>query len=299
MKIGRRADILNVLEKLNKSSIRVSDIAAQYWCERQMELNYIHGAKITEEIRKGKQIHGELESETNVPIVLMPRSYADFLYKGLYTSYIALKALQQNKKTREVQIYGSINGFRLTGKIDQLDIKDNEVVVTEDKTKGSDKLPSEAQMLTHRVQVMVYKKVLDDIHAKKYTSDNFKKAYRTYNLRITDEFARQLNALEVQKEMQGIDSISDMFFASLEKLDKISDTLCIRYINQSTGKLIDTHKFKYTDNEMSSVLDFVLKYWKGERESLAVPQNEKWKCNFCAFFGKECKVWWPQKGLGI
>ena len=45
---------MSVLSELHKSSIRVSDITAQYWCERQMEYNYKYGQKITKEIKKGK-----------------------------------------------------------------------------------------------------------------------------------------------------------------------------------------------------------------------------------------------------
>ena len=294
---GRRADPLNVLEKLNKGSIRASDIAAQYWCERQMEYNYVYGAKITKEIKKGREIHGELESETNVPIVLMPRSYSDVLYKGLYTSYSALQALAKNGKTREVQVYGSINGFKLTGKIDQLDLKDSEVVVMEDKTRNSDRVPSGPQLITHTVQIMLYKKALDDIAEGRYTSENFKRSYRIQSLKISQEFERQLDALGVDRRLRGIDAISDSFFGSLQKAGRISDTLWIRYINQATGNVIKVHKFKYDEKEMSGILDFVLKYWRGERESLPVPEEEKWKCNFCAFFGKECKVWWPQQKL--
>ncbi len=107
-----------------------------------MELNYIHGAKITAEIKKGRALHEELESETNVPIVLMPKSYADVMYKILYTSVSALDALVKNKISREIQVYGAINGFTVVGKIDQLEIKDNEVFVWEDKTKSNDNLPT-------------------------------------------------------------------------------------------------------------------------------------------------------------
>ena len=288
---------MNNLERLNKASIRASDIASQYWCERQMEYNYIHGSRITDEIRKGRQMHGALEEETNVPIVLMPRNYSDFLYKGLYTSYSAVKALRTNRKTREVQAYGSINGFKLVGKIDQLEMKDDEVVIVEDKTRGSDRLPSEAQMTTHKVQVLLYRKMLADIQDKRYTSGNFKNSYRTSSMRITSEFARQLDALQVDKAIQSIDAVSERFFSSIEGMGRVSDTLHIRYINQMTGKVIQTHRFQYSEGEMSGILDFVLKYWRGERESLPVPRDESWKCNFCAFFGKECKVWWAQKKL--
>jgi exonuclease V len=152
-------------------------------------------------------------------------------------------------------------------------------------------------MITHKAQIMLYKRLLDDIQTKKYTIESFKKAYRPSTLRITPEFERQLSALQVSRELQSVDAIADKFFSNLAMMGKISNTLSIRYINQATGKVIKVHKIEYDDKEMSSMLDFILKFWKGERESLPVPEEEKWKCNYCAFFGKECKVWWPQKTL--
>lgn len=262
-----------------------------------MELNYIHGARITAEIKKGKAVHEQMEQETNVPIVLMPKSYPDFLYKDLYIGNAALDNLFTNKKTREIKLYGSLNGFRFSGKIDQLDIKGDEVVITEDKTKASDNLPSEPQLLTHKVQVMLYRKMLDDLSKSLYTSTNFKRAYRTTLMKLTPEFIRQLDALNVEKDLQSIDIIADKFFGAFTKINKISNNLHIRYTNQYTGKEIKLYKFDYNEKEMQDIITFVLKYWNGERESLPVPEDEKWKCNYCVFFGKECRVWWPQKGL--
>lgn len=288
---------MGVLNELHKSSIRVSDIAAQYWCERQMELNYIHGPKITKEIKKGKTIHEELENETNVPVILMPKSYPDFLYKSLYTSYMALTALQANKKTREVQIYGSLGGYKVVGKIDQIDIKNNATILTEDKTRSKDDMPSEAQALTHKVQLMVYRKLFEDIKLGNYTADNFIRAYRTADMKLTDEFLRQLDALKVEKKLQSVDAIARRFFGIIPLLSRISDTLHIRYINQFTGNEIKLYKFQYDKLEMQEIITYVLKYWNGERKSMPVPEEEQWKCKWCAFFGNECKVWWPQTVL--
>ncbi len=262
-----------------------------------MELNYIHGSKITEEIKKGRELHEELESEVNVPIILMPKSYADFMYKVLYTSVRALEALQKNKISREIQVYGAINGFTTVGKIDQLQIKDEELQVWEDKTRSNDNVPSEPQMLSHKVQVMLYKKMVEDLRAKIYTLEMFRKKYGITSLRITEEFARQLDALRVEKPMQTVEAVAQLYFDLFARLPRLSATLHIRYMNQFTGKEIKLYRFDYDENEMQKELDYVLKYWKGERESMPVPKGESWKCNYCAFFGKECKVWWPQKGL--
>lgn len=263
-----------------------------------MELNYIHGAKITKEIKTGKAIHEELEDQVNVPIILMPKSYGDFMYKVLYTSTMALEALVKNKIAREIQVYGQVNRFKFVGKMDQLEInKNNEVVVWEDKTKASDNLPSDPQFLTHKAQVMLYRKMMEEIRKKIYTIETFKKGYGISTLKITAEFARQLEAMSVEQSMHSLDSIAARYFECMQNLPAISDTLHIRYINQFTGKEIKVYKVTYDEKEMEGMLEFVLKYWNGERESLPVPEEEKWKCNWCAFFGKECKVWWPQKKL--
>jgi exonuclease V len=288
---------LDALNRLGKSSIRATDIAAQYWCERQMELNYIHGPKITNEIKKGRAMHEGMENEVNVPIVLMPKSYPDFMYKSLYTSAMALDSLFKNGKAREIQVYGSINGFKLAGKIDLLELHDDEVTIVEDKTKANDNMPSEPQLLTHKVQVMLYKRVMENLRQKKYSLEDFRKAYKPTFMRITPEFTRQLEALSISKDMQSVDAVAVNLFEEFAKVKRISDNLRIRYINQYTGKEIGVHRFVYKDEELSNMMEFALKYWKGERESLPVPEQEKWKCNYCAFFGKECKVWWPQQNL--
>lgn len=288
---------MNALERLHKTSIRATDVAAQYWCERQMELNYTKGPKITAEIRKGRMMHEAMEQEVNVPILLQPKSYSDSVYKSLYTSYMALKQLPSNGRAREIQVYGSVNGYRIVGKIDELSAKDGMVTIYEDKTKANDNLPSEPQMLSHKVQVLLYRKLVGDIKDKLYTYQNFSRIYGINRLAMTDEFKRQLDALGIEPELQSIDTVAKEFFNEFSGIKELSNTLCIRYINQFTGKEIKLYKFEYSQDEADQILTFSMKYWNGQRDALPVPFEEKWKCNYCVFFGKECKKWWPQKNL--
>lgn len=259
-----------------------------------MEYNYRYGQKITKEIKSGKVMHDELESEVNVPIILQPKSYSDALYKSIYTSFMALKSFEENKKTREVQLYGSIGGYNVVGKMDQLEHKDGTVVISEDKTRSSDKVPTEAQQLTQRIQVMMYKKLMDDLKEGQYGFDNFKVGYHTQELKITEEFKRQLTAMAVDASLQDVTSISKKYFDSIKKVARTSDTLHIRYINQFTGKEIKLYKFQYKKEEMDEIIKYVLKYWNGTRKAMPVPEEEKWKCNWCVFYGKECKEWWTE-----
>lgn len=288
---------MSILSELHKSSIRVSDIAAQYWCERQMEYNYKYGQKITKEIKKGKVIHEELENDVNVPIILQPKNYADALYKTIYTSTEALRALKTNKKTREVQLYGSIGGYSVVGKIDQLEMRDGKVVISEDKTRANGNIPSDSQQLVHKIQVLVYKKLLDDLKEGLYGYNNFEMAFHIRSLTLTEEFKRQLDALKIDGPSQDVQSVAKTFFGTMNSMGSIDNTLYIRYINQFTGEEIKQHRLEYKKEEMDGIIRYVLKYWNGERASAPVPEQEQWKCNYCVFFGKECKAWWGQKGL--
>lgn len=288
--------LLSVLSDLHKSGIKVSDIAAQYWCERQMELRARHGAKITNEIRKGAQIHGELEDQVNVPMFLQPKSYPDYMYKQLYTSHAALVSLRENGKGREIQMYGSIGGYRLVGRIDMLQMSGGKVVIWEDKTKANGKPPSEAQLHTNRIQLLVYRRMLDDLVSGDYTERNFTRAYSTEKMVLTAEFVRQLKALGVPDPEMDIGRIAGRLFTEFRGLGSVSDSMRLRYLQQSTGNEIQIYSFDYNKEETQGIVKYVLGYWNGERESNPVPESEKWKCEWCEFFGDKCKVWWGQRG---
>jgi exonuclease V len=264
-----------------------------------MELRHIYVEKVkrTKEMQEGEMLHQELEEEANIQIELEPKNYADYIYKSLYMGYLGMKNLPTSKHTREVQIYGSLGAFRLSGKIDEIRLKDDELYIYEDKTRQKDELPDGSQKRTHMVQLLVYRKMIDDIRSGAYGPEQFKRDYSTRSLRMTPEFTRQFDAVGIERELQSIDSMSESFFGTISDAKSVSDTLQVRYINQFTKKEIGTYRFSYDDKETKGVIDFVLKYWNGARESLPVPAEEAWKCRYCSFFGKECKVWWPQKGI--
>ncbi len=116
----------SVLSRLHKTSILVTDIANQFWCERQMELNYVHGKKFTKEMAKGKKIHEALQDEVYVPLTIEPVTYKDYMYKTAYENVMSLGSLKANGVCREVRVYGSTNGYRLSGQIDEMKVKGRE-----------------------------------------------------------------------------------------------------------------------------------------------------------------------------
>ncbi len=292
----------NVLRRLNKSSISVTDISGQFWCEKQVELNYIYGKEYTQAMAIGKELHSELEEEVHVSLEAEPITYADSLYKTGYEDYISLQTLKSKKVCRELHIYGSINAYKLSGKIDELRIKDGKVVIVEDKTVSlntrlsgkstTEKLFNEVSTRPNKVQIMLYRKMLEDIKAGKYTFENFARAYSLDKLSISDRFKKELSNLGIPAELQSLEAVYKKVFDEIYGMPELSNELEVHYIDRYSGQEIGVLNVKYVNEEMDKIIKHSLGFWNGDREAEPVPKEESWKCKRCKFFGKECKVWY-------
>jgi exonuclease V len=282
----------SILDRLGKCSILATDIASQFWCEKQMELNYLYGKKYTKAMAKGTKIHEELQAQTYVPLAIEPVNYTDYLYKEGYENYLSLKSLKSKGIGREIKIYGSINGYKLVGKIDELRQVRSKVIVVENKTREMKYQISESIMRPHKVQVMLYKKIIDDIMSKNYTIDNFMNTYGKGLKPLSERFSQQLDAFGIEKELKSIEGIYKKMFEEIYTMPAVSENLEIHYIDRYTGENTTTITFKYEKEKFNELLIDAMKYWNGEVEARPVIEDEKWKCRFCKFFGNECKVWY-------
>ncbi len=281
-----------VLEKLRKSSILVTDIANQFWCERQMEYNYLYGKQYTKYMQRGRQLHEMLQDEVYVPLTIEPVSYADLMYKISYENYGSLLSLIKKGVCRELSVYGSVNGYKISGRIDEMRIEEGKSVVVERKTTDARRELSEAYTRPHRVQVMLYRKLLEDIKSGAYGHSNFVKAYGISHDGISDTFKRELRAMGVKDELLDAYSISALVFETFRKIPELSGRLEIIYMDRFSGGELSSIKIDYDASMMQDELMHVMSFWRGERNAEPVPEAEKWKCNFCKFFGNQCKAWW-------
>lgn len=281
-----------VLQRLRKSSISVTDIANQFWCERQMEYNYLYGKKYTKYMERGKQLHEMLQNEVYVPLTIEPVTYADLMYKISYENYGSLLSLMKKGVCRELSVYGSVNGYRISGKIDEVRIESGKSVVVERKTTDASRKLSEAYTRPHRVQVMLYRKLLEDIKSGAYRHSNYVKIYGISHNGISDTFKRELKAMGVKDELLDAYAMSALVFEMFGKMPELSDRLEVLYMDRFSGKEISSIKIDYDANTMQGMLMQVMGFWRGERKAEPVQEQEKWKCNFCKFFGNECKAWW-------
>ncbi|MEM0094455.1 MAG: hypothetical protein QXF41_01650 [Candidatus Micrarchaeaceae archaeon] len=282
----------SVMHKLGKNTISVSDIASQFWCERQMELNYMYGKRYTEAMATGSKIHAELEEVAHERLDAKPKSFLDSLYKSAYEDYFVIKKLREIGIGRELKIFGSVNGFALVGQIDELLLRNGKVTVVENKTVVAQSPPGEAFVKPHRVQVLVYIKMLDDIRNGRYTYNNFSASYELDKMNLSKEFSSRLRDLGLSEEIINIKNVFRRMFDSISQIPEVDESAEIHYIDKETHAQAYSVSVNYNKDEIRNILIYAMRYWNGEREAKPVDEKEKWKCNSCRFFGKECKVWW-------
>lgn len=300
MTIGRRSDFVAVvlmairqsaLQRLKKNSISAKDIAKQSWCEKQMEL-YILSPMQTYAMEKGAAFHETKKEEVFVPLSVEPVTYADRFYKTAYENYTSLSSLRENGVCREVKLYGSINGYKLVGQLDELRMQDGKVMVVEDKTVSASANFPTAMLGSDTIQVSLYKRMLEEIRSKNYTFDNFANSYSLEKMVMSPQFLDGLSNIGVKKELQEIRNIYRLVFEEIVKLPEVSELLEIRYFNRANKEKISEVKINYDKQAIDNWVQYAMKYWAGERDAAPVPESEKWKCKMCRFFGKECTVWW-------
>ncbi len=284
-------EVSGVLEKLNMKKISATDIASQFWCEKKMELGHLYGAKRTVFMERGSQLHEKWQSEVYVPLTVETRSGADWYYKTAYENYTTVSTLMDKHVGREFFLYGSVNGYKITGKIDELRIANGKVVIVEDKTTKATDVGNMSRK-SHLVQIMLYRKLLQDLRESKYTYSNMSAAYGIENMRMSEEFQKGLAEIGVREELRTLPGIFKMMFNRVAAMPPIDDNLVLRYSDISSGKELGEVNVEYNTDNFDSELTYAMRYWNGERTAAPVPESERWKCTRCEFFGKQCTTWY-------
>ncbi len=273
------------------SSIPVKDIANQAWCEKQMELYHIYGMKLTKPMQAGSAIHEDRQKIAYVKLAVEPVTYPDRLYKTAYENYMGIKNLGEKGICREFKVYGSINGFKVAGQIDELRLSGGNLVIVEDKTLRRGGSPS-SRLKSDRIQVMLYKKLVDDTSAGLYTYENFSYAYRIEGMELSESFRKGLEELGITPGILRLNAIYKRMFEELSRLPKASSALELRYFERENGRQISSIDVEYDKAYIEAELAHSMAYWSNMREAEPVPESEKWKCDICTFFKDKCRVWY-------
>lgn len=205
--------------------------------------------------------------------------------------------LNNGTLAREVPIFGALFGedVFLVGLIDELRFDSDlfQIELWELKTRKRKSLPSKSQKIQHRLQVMLYKKLFDDMVKGFLRKETVAKHLK---LSLTQEFGS-----DIQKQIESscltsknLDQLMDVLFARMQCVTCIQG-LGIEYVHQDSKETIGLESKVYNEMELRSMYEHYLKFWKGERRTQGVDIEEAWKCQSCDF--ADICEWREQKAL--
>ncbi|KAI0404537.1 hypothetical protein F4802DRAFT_597967 [Xylaria palmicola] len=214
-----------------KRPLTVTDLAAGAWCELQhwYTLTRLPGGRktVTPAMRGGSRVHQTLEDEVHSTVRVDVASREETFALRLWNIIQGLRTLRDKGITRELEVWGTVEGETLNGVIDQLShespnasfeeelnvaisrastqqpsITDyagpshKKVYLTDIKTRGSDRLPTGTALRPARVQLFLYHRLLSDMADDKVDYSAVLERYGLDgNVRFSDAFMAQIGGL--------------------------------------------------------------------------------------------------------
>ncbi len=257
----------------------MSELAQQLWCEKQVALELIHGKKETPAMIRGSERHQELFEEITPVLVVRPETFVDHLFVRCYQMWsLSCKVINEGR-AREIPVYGQVKTMIVKGVIDELLIRDGELLLLETKTRVSGEVPDYyAYERVVEFQLSLYKVLLESIIQGNFTSDDLLSVYKidpdeTISTRLYDSFPENVVIPE------RIEVMASTAFETMCTLPEPSQ-LVVHYENQNRES-IGERTFLFNEETFQEALDFVLGYWEGGREAVPVSKNV-WKCEYCS-----------------
>ncbi|TGJ78149.1 hypothetical protein E0Z10_g10615 [Xylaria hypoxylon] len=232
--VEKEADTRTPLQRFRtfpRRPLTVSDFAAGAWCELQhwYTLTRLPGGRktTTAAMQGGSRVHQSLEDEVHSAVQVTIASKEEAFALRLWNIIQGMRTLRETGITRELEVWGTVEGEILNGVIDQLSHTtpnasfENElnlpssnsftqqssiteymgpshkfIYLTDVKTRGSDTLPSGAAIRPARVQLLLYHRLLSDMAADKV---DYSVIFERYGLngeaRFSDGFMAQIGNL--------------------------------------------------------------------------------------------------------
>lgn len=108
-----------------KKPLSVTDLVSPAWCELQYWYNLTkHGKKPeTPAMKKGSKVHKALEEEVHVAVVIETQTKEDEWGLRLFNIVQGLRCLRFTGLTRELEVFGAVEGELVRGVIDEINTK--------------------------------------------------------------------------------------------------------------------------------------------------------------------------------
>lgn len=249
----------------------------------------------------------ELEVHDRVVVPTITRE--DRWAVQLLNTYNQLSIVKEGKLEREISIFGDLfnAGILINGVVDQLQysLETQELILTDLKTRRVNSLPGKAQVMGHRLQLMVYKLLLDGLTRGSTKMDVLTNHVNlNFGTKLSMSVIDHICTLGLQSVFSTDDDVLNVSFGDLvhtaSKLIRGLDlppvtALMVYYEYQETNELIGNESIEFDEAWARETLNSAVGFWRGEREPSGPEIEDLWKCDACQF--KNVCVWRKQKAL--
>ncbi|OQV17690.1 putative Exonuclease V [Hypsibius exemplaris] len=299
------------LETLRPRYFFVSDFVAYTWCSQKAYFSILNPGfeemiqeiksvsdptkKIQPVMKIGTAIHVTRELAVHAPPKPVKTCGPEDLFAiRLLNTFTLLHALILGKPVeREIPVFGMPLdlGILIFGKIDEINLDHTTGMITlsETKTRNSEREPRPPQQIGHRLQVMLYKRLLEDIIQGKM---NWRLILNILHLKSEKKFSEA-----VQKEIicSGLSADHlDLLFRQVTAMTAALSgeiVLNVEYVYQGTKKTFLTRTVEYDEEWLREQMTDFVHVWTMRKPMLGAPVHEAWKCHDCSF-GDICE--WKQ-----
>lgn len=291
LKVNRRA-------KHRPRGLRVTDITGAEWCQQQ--LAFALSARLSKEVTEteamaaGTAVHAVLEAEITKAVHVEVTTVEDAWAVRLMDMLSGLHQLQWEGMTRELYIWGNVQGQWLRGIIDQLELDESgRIRVVENKTRRRPSLPLLAQQQTAKLQVMTYKHLFELLP----TTCGLAQLTKFFHLLHLDsmqplsasvqEHACRLGLVSADRadvQPASLTVIAEQLQRQIAGMPSCSQQLKVRYIWQADCEVLGETECEYDHAWLVFRLQQHMGFWEGTWTPQVVSDQETWKCRHCLFW---------------
>lgn len=265
---------------------------------------------------KGTRIHKVLEEEvhTTVPVEVTTREDAFGL--KLFNMCQGLDSLSEQGMTRELSVFGYLDGVFVQGIIDEityldpaqshhhphLDSKTQEwpprsrtAFITDTKTRATSRLPTGSQLRSTALQLMFYHRLLTllpDVPFAAVLAHHGLDGAAPFSDRFIAQIAAVASGISLPELLEN-NSLHGLWVIVLRHLgtavSEVGATVGVVFRAQSNGGVMARRAWGVDAAALESHLGTTMEWWRGERPSVGVEIEDAWKCRSCDF--EESCVW--------
>lgn len=287
VKVNRRA-------KYRPGGLRVTDITSAEWCQQQVAFTL--SARLPKEVTEteamaaGTAVHAALEAELSTAVEVAVSTVEDGWAVRLVDMMTGLHQLRMEGVTREIYIWGNVQGQWVRGIIDQLELDDNgHIRVVEHKTRRKPSLPMLAQQQTARLQVMTYKLLLE-LLPKTCSLAQLTKFFHLLHLDLmrplsdtVQQYAKAMGVVSDGAQPATLTLIAEQLQQQTSTMPQSSNHVKVCYIWQADSEVLGETKYEYDHAWLIFRLKQHMDFWEGVWTPQVVPAQESWKCRHCLF----------------